>query len=908
MHWIERLFALRQDEIAKALPFMGLLVFFFCGVTVARSIATSLMIEDFGKDALPLMFALIGVAQLLFTLLYAGLSLRFSPVRLYVGLLVAMGLFCLACFGLLLLDLRLASALLYVGILVFLPVVVLHDGTHLAAYLNPFEQKKLAGFIAAGIPLGAMLGGGLLFLLLALLPPVWLLPLLPLTVLLTLGMVIWIARRRAHAVVADTAAVRASPLTQMAEGAKVATGVPLLKWLAASLFISTLLQQLLIYFYQGVIYPTEFPDPAERAAFFGKYELILNALALVFQLLLASRLIQRLGVGRSGLVHPLLYLMSSLSLLVSQGLWAGVFAQAVNQELRSYFRKPVENLQFNGIASRLWGVAKSLMGGLIQPLAILLSTLVLVLMQYGLAEVVMQQALKGLLLVMALVGVLLAFPQARAYDQGVLDLLKKRGLPRDRIKELPPELVLNQAREYLRSIEPGQVLLGLELLQQLNRAEAIPDVVRLLQAGPSPAIAEACLQYLGCFPEEGPAFQALWLFFQRQRESLLQPGLVDKALIGLMAFDRPEVVPPVVELMTHAALTPVLLGRAVVYLGRSQHFEDSALLEQRALTILDGPDVALKPQALEILAELGQAGIRSRLTGFLAHEDGLVRAAALHGLSRLPEEPDAAFLQACERALQDRLAPVRLEGVNAIRRLQSPPLPLLDALLPLLDDPAPRIVERVRGCLVEQLAQVAELLETRLFHFTTPFAQRQVLLDLLEPRVDAAFRMRLDKAAQAALGWALQCEGMKRRLPSGVPAEDLRDFLEKALQELQREQLQWVLWVVVYLSGRKPAFFQQISPGLLAFGKREQGLALEALSRLQHRQLAGGLSRVLETLSLPVKRLAALHRELLGKPMTSLPALWQDLERLELLHLRAAAWVLSQRGEPMEPALRALLI
>ncbi|MFC3853222.1 MFS transporter [Salinispirillum marinum] len=422
MRWLEGLFSLRQDELTKALPFLGLLVCLFGGVTIARNLAMSFVVTDMGKEALPLLFSLIGVFQLLFALVYAVLSARFGTRQLYNGLLVALAVFCAACMLLLWWEARWASALLYVGLFVLLPVILIHDGTHLASYLNPHEQKKLAGFIAAGIPLGAMLGGALLVVLLKWVPPVLLLLALPLSAVLTILMVLRIARRRVSFGDDAPASESVNPLRQMHAGVKSAAKVPLIKWLAAGVFVATVVQQLMVYFYQGMIYPTVFPDIAERAAFFGKYDLFMNFAALLFQLTLASRLINRLGVGVSSVLHPVLYLGSAILLAVSQGLLAGIVSQAVNQELRTYFRKPVDNLLFNGLNSKLWGVSKAFLGGIVQPVAILFSTLLLFLLQ-AFSMSLMLPLLQGLVVLFALLGVALVVPQARAYDAGVLALL-----------------------------------------------------------------------------------------------------------------------------------------------------------------------------------------------------------------------------------------------------------------------------------------------------------------------------------------------------------------------------------------------------------------------------------------------------------------------------------------------------
>lgn len=904
MRWLEGLLSLRQDELVKALPFLVLLVCLFGGVTVARNLAMSFVVADFGKEALPWLFALIGGFQLLFALAYAVLSAQFGTRRLYSGLLVALAVFCVACMGLLWLDVRLASALLYVGLFVLLPVILIHDGTHLATYLNPHEQKKLAGFIAAGIPLGAMLGGALLVLLLRWVPPVLLLFALPLSAVLTIWMVLRIARRRVSFDGDAYPNDSVDPVRQMQAGVRAATKVPLIKWLAAGVFVATLVQQLMVYFYQGIIYPTEFPDVAQRAAFFGKYDFFMNFAALLFQLLLASRLISRLGVGVSSALHPILYLGSALLLAASQGLLAGVVSQAVNQELRTYFRKPVDNLLFNGLSSQLWGISKAFLGGVVQPLAILFSTLLLLMLQ-GLPVALMLPLLQGLLILCALVGVALVVPQARAYDAGVLDLLKKRGLPHDQVRQLPPDMVAAQARVLLLSQHTDEVLLGLELLRQIRRPSDLPAILQLLHRTADPMVVAACIEHLADFPEDYDAFAALKWLFQRGRADANE-GLLQQTLSSLERFDRPEMAAEVSVLLHDSTLSMATVARAALYLCVSAHASDDAVLRQLAQSILVRGDATLRAQALEIMAYLTHPNDVPQLTPLLTDKAGAVRAAALRCMATIPP---ACWLTPTrlQQALQDRQSPVRLAAVKLLQQYPDVMTEGPATVLPLLADPAPRVVKAVRELLAAQLPHWGESLMQALYDLNTPFTQRAELLTILEPLRDDAFDQRLKQACRQALSRVLYGSNLGPRIQAEVGGA-LGDFVQKHVKHLMADALQFAVLAVVKLARQEDELAQRISRGLLSTSVREQGLALEALSRLPQRELAGWVVRVAEVRTMPLSRRDPLYRELTGKPLPQRVALWQQLELLGGTYLRAAAWLMHRDDMPSDPEVRRLLV
>ncbi len=903
----EKLFSLRRDEMKQAAPFLLLLVCLFSGVTVVRNVAMSLVVADFGKDALPLMFALIGVFQLIGSVFYASLSERTSPGVLYRGLLVSLAVFCLLCFGLMLLKLKIASALLYVGVFVLLPVVAMHDGTHLGAYLNAYEQKRLAGFISAGIPLGAMLGGAVLFLLLGVVAPVWLLLIMPLSAGLTMAVVGWVSRQRESLLKPGAPVARKNPLRQMGEGVKASAGVPLLRWLAAGVFLSTLLQQFMVYFYQGVIYPQQFPHPADRAAFFGKYDLIMNLLALSFQLLVASRLISRLGVGLSSLLHPVLYLGAAGVLVASQGLWAGIFAQAINQELRTYFRKPVDNLLFNGLASRFWGVAKAFLGGVVQPVAIVLSTLVLVALRQGFGTDWMNEVLKFLMVVVALAGVVLIFPQWRAYDHGVLGLLKKRGLPTDRMGELPPALVAAQAGELLKDDSHTNVLLGLELLRQLKRPEDIPKVAAILADTENRAVAEACLETLGCFPGEEAAFAPLFEALQKFEGHPEMNALVAESLRFLAPYDRLEVVQEALKLLHDPATPADELGAAARCLMQSSHFSETALLKNRALEILSGEDSGLKTTALDMLALVGETDVQGAVLPFLDHPGREVRAAAVRTLAALFPAPEEPLRQQLLARLHDTQPPVRLEAVQFVAHLDTQTEAVLRAVLPLLADQSPRLSALAQQFFAARLALADTVLQEALFSQATPFALRQRVLHLLLSHADEAFNTTLEKSALSALGRVLRCQATSGRVQQELKNSDMLHFLQKAVSQVEREHVLFAVVVLTALSGQSDDFFQRVSLGLYSGNKQDRGLALEAVSQLRQKSLATPVLKVLEEMPLTSERAAALHQQLFGAPLVMSKTLAEDLSALDDVHLRAAAWRLGHTEAPTDPALKALL-
>jgi AAA family ATP:ADP antiporter len=167
------------------------------------------------------------------------------------------------------------------------------------------QGKRLFGLIAAGGTAGAITGPLLTALLVAPVGPV---NLLPLSALLLTGTVLCIVQLGRWA---DRTLVTASPQSNEPLGGSILAGLtlivrsPYLLGIALFMLLFTTLATF-VYFEQAHIVAQSFTDSAGRTRFFALLDLAVNALTVLTQLLVTSRLLTRLGTAGSLALLPVL--------------------------------------------------------------------------------------------------------------------------------------------------------------------------------------------------------------------------------------------------------------------------------------------------------------------------------------------------------------------------------------------------------------------------------------------------------------------------------------------------------------------------------------------------------------------------------------------------------------------------
>jgi AAA family ATP:ADP antiporter len=212
------------------------------------------------------------------------------------------------------------------------------------------QGKHLFGFIAVGGTLGAVAGAGLTAALAGALGPVRLL--LVSAVLLELGV------RCALCLTREAPAAGPSRDTGDPEapiGGGVAAGMlhvarsPYLLGICAYMMLFTL-GSTVLYFHQARFAEANFPDSAQRTAFFARLDLVVNLLAGLTQALFTGRILKRLGVALTMTLLPALTLAGFTFLGLAPLLGAFAVFQVLRRAGEYAVAKPARELLYTVVS------------------------------------------------------------------------------------------------------------------------------------------------------------------------------------------------------------------------------------------------------------------------------------------------------------------------------------------------------------------------------------------------------------------------------------------------------------------------------------------------------------------------------------------------------------------------------
>ncbi|SLJ86942.1 ATP/ADP translocase [Novosphingobium mathurense] len=375
---VNRLFRLERGEWPRLIQF-GLFGFLLqMGMGVGFSAGDAAFLSNVGADRLPLVFMLTPAVMLLYTVLFSYLLVRFSidrMVDLTLAALVAGGVAFWA-----LIDAGLPpqwQVPLYFAVKLYLAMwyIALYSlfWNYTDAYFAIQDAKRLfplfAAFCALGTACGAMLVSVLaervavqdFFLLWAAIA----LATAPLAVLL---------RRRWSQIAesdSDLDEETGDALSQLAAVGRAFGRSRYTMVFTLVLFVTLLMTNLAEYQYSMVL--QEGRDEAALASLFGTLYAAANLFNLVTCLFVFNRLVARLGVRNVAFIQPLTYFAVFGWFFLQGGTGAALAAFFAYHGVLTSIEYNNQNLLFNAVPSQVKRPLRTVMEGMAEPLASLVS-------------------------------------------------------------------------------------------------------------------------------------------------------------------------------------------------------------------------------------------------------------------------------------------------------------------------------------------------------------------------------------------------------------------------------------------------------------------------------------------------------------------------------------------------------
>lgn len=814
---------MRTGERPRFLFFALLAVLLGVGLSTGLAAVEALFLTRVGPARLPETFVLAALVSAAGSLLYAYWVGRLRNDGFFVLLLsLAAIALCVGAGGVRAAWPWAPTALLC---LFFVLQVVFqnHYWTFTGDYFDTPATRRLFPLLTAAYSLGGAVGGLLAALLVSVAP----LEILILTWAgLQLAAAVWLRARRGSLRVwgpLDLEEADETSLAGMHSALRYVRSSRLGRWLVLS-SLAMVGALFVAQFLYSEVFVAHYPDEAELAAFVGLLLVATNGLEIAVALVLVPRLIDRVGVARAHLLHPLTTLISFGGLAVGPLLGTGVLARVNRELIENAVAQPVRNLVYNALPFRIRGRLRALLEGLVTQLGMAIAGGLLLLVGpklsfFGLSLVGAGTAAGYLVAALAVRGEYLR-ALAGEMRAGRIDLDE---IGRDvgrwdaaRLESLWDSLLA----------EPSPTLPALDLARVLADRGLVRALLRGLRH-PEHRVRLVTLNAL----ERGPHRDTLPALIEASREAdadvraaalraLVALELADDEDVAAALRARVEDTAPLVR-----ALAAAGLGRAGAARLRGMAGSSDPELACAALPLLakEDQDVArarcqdadpcVRAAAIDCVRRAAGDAWPSDLdiAEDLDHPDVRVRRAVLRALGAAP---DAALRERAARALEDSDREVRGLARAALARIGDSGA---EAASRHLDASRVTSVEAALGVLAD---------------LDTEFAR-----DLLR----AQLRYRISQAWRSLV----VLHALRRETGAGL------EFLELAYQNCLVRSARFTFYILQLIED--PRLVRSVARVLRFGSARARGDALEVLSNLGDRVVARLLALLLEPGTLEAK-------------------------------------------------------
>lgn len=866
--FLSNLLAIKSNEWEGVLYFFLVLLIFSFGASFARSIGTTLLIENLGGDNLPIIYILIDLSVMVGSMLYAHYTKKVSGLNILGFFLLATTVFSIFTQGLFFFNIY-ADVKLYwiygfffVGFSFFYILIFIHVGSVVASYFTAVQVKRVTGVINTGIPIGGILGGTTLVVFINLfgLEPQRLVLVLGVACLGSFGMLGLIKNRLTPIRVGHgETKTNKNPIKELVGAFKYIIGSRLMIFMSLGLMVFVIGNKLLEYQYQVIIYPVVYPDPVARTTFFATYEIFANLAWLIIQLFLTSRIILTLGVGASNLLHPILTGIAALGLFIyfywnspiqienTIGLMLslGIFTHFINQEMRGAWRTPVNNLLFNAIPPNQWGTNKAFLNGIVFPLSTVIAGTALLFLGENIAKgttaseilsLPISYVLPLIAVVVSLLGIGIALPQWAAYNEGVFGLLNRELFNRHSDIGLANKgnNLKRVIEEKLASSDPYHVVAALEMIRVLRLNHFVNQVGNLLLKSNVFQIQASCINTLSSLPLSNSNITYLVEALRIKND----PEILPLILKNLALFKTINLNREIEKLLAHPS--PEVFVEACLCLYGHPLYKAKPAIEKKILERLAQANKThdeYTPLYLYALGELRQPHYSDIVLPFLDKGNLETRSAAFTAYVRMLSGQLEPYKARLVEALSSPSKEVKITALRALKECH--PLEDWAPVIHLLGSRDRTLVNESKELLRLNLNSCKQSLIKRVFSEIGSVQERFEILSLIYLKLTDEQRDRLQKMARIALRKFVQTNGLLKIHQNKHINTKTRDLIAKILQEIAENHLLNVLTVITYVAEQNLEFFQRVSRGLLSPSRANQGNALEVLSNAGEKFLAG---------------------------------------------------------------------
>lgn len=376
---------IRDDEKETVFYFISFFFVISCGMAIGKASADALFFKRFGIEHLPIMYIAIGILLTTVSFAYAAFADRISAEKFFFRLFTILITILTSVWLLITYTDSTASYPIY--FLVYetaSEILLIHIALYLNQNLDSYKSKRLSPIIFAGSQLGIICGG----LLVAIIAPIvgtsqliliW-------CATLTLAGIMLITWHKlkgpsAYFYNKHSSGSLKKSLHSIKQGISFSRKSNLLR--ASSLtFFFLVIAFYILYYVTNQIYTNHFESEEELTAFFGILTAATGFTALLIQIFITNRVIDKFGIRTVNLFFPTAMALGFINLILLVKLPGAIIGSFIKDAIGPAFNKPVTNMMFNVLPKNIQGRSRAVSIGIILPLALFSCALILFFFQH----------------------------------------------------------------------------------------------------------------------------------------------------------------------------------------------------------------------------------------------------------------------------------------------------------------------------------------------------------------------------------------------------------------------------------------------------------------------------------------------------------------------------------------------
>lgn len=405
----------------------------FCyrfGFVIGWTVMVAVFVTKFGISSLPYLFVINGVFTILGSVIYATFIDRFSRRSLMISSLFLTSIFLFLALVFVKSYFSLCFGLLIVAEAVFLMQFRILANGYIEDMFNATESERTFPVIESADTIGGILAGLLVIFLVEQIQIYSFVYIWIAALLLIVPVLLFVQSSREEISLVSESAKSSHSfgiITKIKREFANSSNISYIKGLFLIVFFFWMSFSLLEFQYTKAIYQNVSNMVLDAGSGFehafvhdlGKLSILFSASSLLIQFFLGSRLISKFGVFGSMLIHPIVSILSFLSLLFSFNFLNAVMVKN-NFAITSVLYNNGYHCGYYAIKERLREHSRELMEGIVRPIGAIAGTFLVILMQFLLRGSALTVSINLIMIVISVVIFYVIYRQQKNYTKLVV--------------------------------------------------------------------------------------------------------------------------------------------------------------------------------------------------------------------------------------------------------------------------------------------------------------------------------------------------------------------------------------------------------------------------------------------------------------------------------------------------------